>query len=306
MAWKQTDASRQWYAEEIRWSAGISDEAIIEAFKRVPRENFLPGGPWLFSTAMMPEAFRRTPDADPNNLYHNVVVAIDPARDLNSSLPSYMAAVLEYARVAAGSRVCQIGAGLGYYSAIIAEIVNNTGSVLALELDDRLAAQAGTNLSPYANARCVHADGSSHHLPKESFDVVVVNAGVTKIQRSWVESLNDGGRLVVPIIISDEEPGQITRVTRYGSRFCVEFMMDAMVYPCAGSDDREYANALREAVDTFGWYSNAELRFDVENADDSAWLITPTYWISMIEYDWTVGMSNASTQSLPSLNSTSA
>lgn len=289
MTWQQTYAARQWYAEELRWSAGISDERIIGAFKRVPRENFLPPGPWLFSTAMIPEAFRQTSDADPNNLYHNVVVAIDAARNLNTSLPSYMATIVDLMGVTIGSRVCQIGAGLGYYSAIIAELVGDSGSVLALELDGDLAAQTQSNLVPYTNTRCAHADGSSFPLPKEFFDAVVVNAGVSQIQRSWLDSLRDGGRLVVPIMISEEEPGQVARVTRHGKRFRIEFVMDTMVYPCAGSDDQNYANGLREAVDTFGWYSNAELRFDVENADSSAWLTTPTYWISMLECDWTTG-----------------
>jgi hypothetical protein len=79
----------------------------------------------------------------------------------------------------------------------------------------------------------------------------------------------------------------VARVTRHGDRFHVEFVMDAIVYPCQGSDEQTYADRLREAVETFGWYSNTELRLDLENTDDSAWLITSTYWISMIERDTT-------------------
>lgn len=279
---------REWYADEIRWSAGISDERIIRAFQRVPREDFLPPGPWLFSTAMIPEPFRETPNADPRHLYHNVVVAIDVARDLSSALPSYMAALLEHASLTAGARVAHIGAGLGYYTAVIAEIVGGAGSVVALELDGELASQARTNLASYSNARCLCDDGSSYPLPRDSCDVVVVSAGASQLQLTWLDSLREGGRLVTPLVFSDEEPGQVARITRHGGRFQVEFVMDAVVYPCHGSYDRRHADSLREAVETFGWYSDTELRLDVENADGSAWLVTPTYWISMIEREQTV------------------
>jgi protein-L-isoaspartate(D-aspartate) O-methyltransferase len=275
---------RQWYAEEIRWSSGISDERIIRAFERVPREDFLPNGPWFFSTAMMPEQFRKTRDADPCNLYHNVVVAIDVARDLNTALPSYMAAVLGHANLTPGDRVCQVGAGLGYYSAIIAEIVGEAGTVLALEIDSELAMQARANLASYPNTECISADGSSHSLPPRAFDAVIVNAGVSHIQQSWLYSLCDGGRLIVPLMFSEEELGQVARITRIGDRFRVEFVMDTMVYPCVGSCTDEHSANLRQSVETFGWYSDSELRLDVDSADVSAWIVTPIYWISMIEF----------------------
>jgi protein-L-isoaspartate(D-aspartate) O-methyltransferase len=198
-----------------------------------------------------------------------------------------MAAILEYAGLTPGARVAHVGAGLGYYTALIAEIAGEAGSVVALELESELASRARTNLASYSNARCVCADGSSYQLPQNSFDVVVVSAGASQLQLTWLKSLRDGGRLVVPLVFSNDEPGQVARVTRHGDRFHVEFVMDAIVYPCQGSDEQTYADRLREAVETFGWYSNTELRLDLENTDDSAWLITSTYWISMIERDTT-------------------
>lgn len=278
---------REWFGDEIRWAAGISDDRIVRAFQRVSREAFLPPGPWLLSTAMIPEPFRQTPDEDPRHLYHNVVVAIDAARDLSSALPSYMAALLEHSGITPGARVAHIGAGLGYYTALIAEMIGDAGSVVALELDSELASQARTNLASYSNASCLCGDGSSYPLPRHSFDVVIVSAGASQLQLTWLNSLSDGGRLLVPLVFSNDEPGQVARITRHGNRFAVEFVMDTFVYPCHGSDDQIHADSIRDAVETFGWYSNTELRLDVENADDSAWLVTSTYWISMMEHDQT-------------------
>lgn len=283
MSTDRIEILRRWYADEVAWTSGVSDASIIEAFASVPREDFLPPGPWLFSTAMMPEPMRRTPDASPQHLYHNVVVVIDAERDLSSALPSYMASLLDFARLKRGSQVTHIGAGLGYYSAIIAKVVGATGSVAALEIDPALAARAASNLKEYPTVTCVQADGSSHQFAPASQDAIIVSAGASFIQRSWVDGLRDGGVLLVPLCFSDSEPGQVSRVTRIGERFQVEFLMDTSVYPCLGSDDIHYAELLHGAVEMYGWYSNSELRFDVHNADQSAWIATPSYWISMLE-----------------------
>src|ERR1700745_1013667 len=42
---------RRFYAEEIRYAANLSTPALIEAFARVPRENFLGPGPWKIAGA---------------------------------------------------------------------------------------------------------------------------------------------------------------------------------------------------------------------------------------------------------------
>ena len=283
MSTDRIESLRRWYADEIAWTSGVSDASIIEAFASVPRENFLPPGPWLFSTAMMPEPMRLTSDPLPHHLYHNVVVVIDPERDLSSALPSYMASLLDFARLKQGAQVAHIGAGLGYYSAIIAKIVGANGSVTTLEIDPALAARAASNLKAYPTVTCVQADGSSYQFAPASQDAIIVSAGASLIQRSWLDGLRDGGVLLVPLCFSDSEPGQVTRVTRLGDRFQVEFLMDTIVYPCLGSDDLYYAELLHEAVETYGWYGDTELRFDVHNADQSAWITTPSYWISMLE-----------------------
>lgn len=285
MSTERIESLRSWYADEVAWASGVSQPAIRLAFARVPREDFLPTGPWLFSTAMIPEQFRQTSDAQPHHLYHNVIVAIDPSRDLSSALPSYMAAVIDFAGLKPGSRVAHLGAGLGYYSAIMAEIVGATGSVVALEIDPTLASQATVNLQSYAAVACLCADGTSHQFLPRSLDALVVSAGASCFQSSWLASLRDGGRLIVPLSFSDSEAGQVTRVTRRKDRFRVEFLLDTVAYPCHGSSDTHHANLLRQAVETYGWYSDAELRLDVENADESAWIVTPTYWISMVDFD---------------------
>lgn len=276
-------ALRRWYADEVRWASGISDARIISAFASVPRESFLPNGPWHFSTAMMAESYHTTPDAEPHHLYHNVMIGIDPERELNTALPSYMARVFESASIANGSKVAQIGAGLGYYSAIIAHLVGPMGSVLALEVEPSLAKECQRNLASYTNTTCVNANGADYAFESNSLDALLVHGAATHIPRGWLNSLNDGGRLIVPLSYASDEPGQVARITRHGTDFLVEFVQEVFAFPCVGATDDSHAEALREGVEMYGWYSNSALRFDLEYVDESAWVVTPSYWISMTE-----------------------
>lgn len=287
---------RRWYAEEVRWASGISDERIISAFASVPRESFLSNGPWHLSTGMMTESYRLTPDDHVHHLYHNVMVAIDPERELNTALPSYMARVLESASIGKGARVAQIGAGLGYYSAIVSELVGSRGSVLALEIDGSIANQCQQNLASYENSTSVNADGATYPFEASSLDALLVHGATTHIPRGWLKSLKDGGRLIVPLCYASDEPGQVTRITRQGNTFIVDFIQEIFAYPCVGANDDSCAEALRAGVEMYGWYTNSELRFDLEYVDESAWVVTPYYWISMTER---VDIQDAVAQSTP-------
>ena len=276
-------ALRRWYSDEVRWASGISDDRIISAFASVPRESFLSHGPWYLSTGMMTENYHLTSDDAVHHLYHNVMVAIDPERDLNTALPSSMARVLESASIAIGAKVAQIGPGLGYYSAILAHLVGPTGSVLAIEIEASLAKQCQKNLASYANITCVNADGAAYPFEGNSLDVLLVHGATTHIPRGWLDSLNDGGRLIVCLSYASDEPGQVARITRQGNGFLVEFIQEVFAYPCVGANDESCAEALRAGVEMYGWYTNSELRLDLEHIDESAWVVTPNYWISMTE-----------------------
>jgi protein-L-isoaspartate(D-aspartate) O-methyltransferase len=79
-------ALREYYAEELRAVANLQSEALVRAFAKVPREHFLGPGPWQVKSPGF-EGYWTTKDADPKQLYHNVLVAIDPSRQLNNGQP---------------------------------------------------------------------------------------------------------------------------------------------------------------------------------------------------------------------------
>src|SRR4051812_16949005 len=128
-------AARRRFAEELRHTARVRSPAVVRAFGTVPRERFLGPGPWrILSPADMMAGYRTTEDADPRHLYHDVLVAIDAARRLNNGQPSLWALLYDRLGLAAGSHVMHVGAGTGYYSAILAEIVGREGRVTAVEI----------------------------------------------------------------------------------------------------------------------------------------------------------------------------
>ena len=196
------DLRRRFYAEELEAVCRLQSPALVDAFAAVPREHFLPPGPW---TALVEVGSgggsgvqtRVTTDADPARVYHNIGVAIDPSRQLFNGHPGTIAPWIDALDLAPGGRVLHIGSGLGYYTAILAHIVGSGGRVVAFEADEVLANCARANLLPYTqvDARCGDASGQL----AGPFDAVLVNAGLTHPLESWLDAVTPGGKLVLPL-----------------------------------------------------------------------------------------------------------
>ena len=107
-----------------------------------------------------------TEDSDQRHLYHDVLIAIDENRRLNNGQPSLWALMYDNLDLSDGAHVVHVGAGTGYYSAILAEIVGRAGRVTAIEIDPVLAARASENLASRS------ATGSLIGLAKRCPDLV--------------------------------------------------------------------------------------------------------------------------------------
>jgi protein-L-isoaspartate(D-aspartate) O-methyltransferase len=169
---------RRWYADDVRLRAPVKRQmAIVEAFATVQRERFLGPPPWRLFADQMPPVTFETPDGAPGWLYHDVLVEIDRERALNNGVPSLWARCFDRLDLRRGQRVMQVGAGTGYYAAILAEVVGPDGWVTAVELDDALAARARDSLVAWRNVEVIAGDGRTHD-PGE-VDMVIVCAGST-------------------------------------------------------------------------------------------------------------------------------
>src|SRR5215468_7523166 len=244
------EEARRWYAEEIRAVAHLTSDAVVEALARVPREAFLGAGPWQIARSFeQPPQYRTTPDADPRHIYHNVLIAIDPARQLHNGLPSALAQWIEAVDVRAGDRVLHIGAGLGYYTAILAELAGPTGSVVGYEVDAALASRAEAALRPWPSVRIEAGDAAA---PAGPFDAIFVNAGCTHPRAEWLAALAPGGRLVIPLTARvpglPHSIGSMVRADRRDPRWSASIVSQVGIYDCVNARDPALEGELRKLV----------------------------------------------------------
>ena len=268
---------RRAYAEEIRAVAKLRSEALVNAFASVRREDFLGPGPWQFvptDAAGDSAGYQTTDDDNPRQLYQNILVAIDPSRNLNNGLPSWLAAWLDARELRAGERILHAGCGVGYYTAIMAEVVGPSGHVIGVEIDEELAARARRNLASFEQVEIVHGDGVNYD-PGPT-DVIFINAGVTHLKSIWLDSLRPGGRLLLPLTASDESPGQgkggMLKVQRNGAGYAARFLSTVNVFSCVGARDEEFEQGLRDALQRGDLHAVKSLRRERHEPSETCWL----------------------------------
>ena len=84
-------------------------------------DRFLPPGPWIIES--LEGTYYASENADPGQILHGVGVAIDPSRMLNNANPVKVCVQLQLADLQPGETVFHVGAGYGYFSALMAELV---------------------------------------------------------------------------------------------------------------------------------------------------------------------------------------
>ena len=276
---KQFREVRSFYATFLAASSQSSDPRIEQAFRTVHRERFLPPGPWkIFIGNTKRDAYIETPSADPIHLYQNVLVALDESKGLNNGQPSLHANWLGAIMPKPGERVVHIGAGRGYYSAILSILVLPEGSVTAFEIDKNLALAAQKNLASFGNVEVVDKDAVTSGIPEA--DVIYVNAGVTALPKIWLQALRLGGRLIFPWRPSDRI-GMALLITRKPKGLQVENVGFASFISCIGASDEE---ATRNAsnLDEVRQIRSVHLVSQKE-PDDTAVAVYKEVWFSRSE-----------------------
>jgi protein-L-isoaspartate(D-aspartate) O-methyltransferase len=242
------DDRRRFYAEEIEAIAHLDAPRLVAAYAKVPREAFLGPGPWQIVKGDL--GYRSTPDADPSHLYHDVVVAIDPSRTLNNGQPSALARWIHALELGPGDRVMHVGTGLGYYTAIMAEVVGPTGRVTGVEIDPDLASRARANLASYSQVAIEVGDASA---PTGMFDAIFVNAGCTFARPEWLAALADAGRIVLPLTVHFPQwpaggVGVMLHAQRNGDGWSARVFSQVGIYDCTNARDPAHEPEIRKLL----------------------------------------------------------
>jgi protein-L-isoaspartate(D-aspartate) O-methyltransferase len=192
-------ALRRVYARQILLRAGLlGDESAVarrigDAFAAIPRERFMGPPPWRIG---LRGGYHLCP-AEPELLYQDAVFALRFGSGINNGEPSLHARWIAALAPQDGDSVLHVGAGAGYYSAILGLCVGAQGRVSAVEHDAGLAEMARRCLSPWPNVSTVQGDGAQR--PAEPVDCIYVSASVERPAARWLDGLKPGGRLVMPL-----------------------------------------------------------------------------------------------------------
>ena len=162
----------------------LKTPAIIEAFRKIKRVDFLPKD--LEGLAELNEA-----------------LPIDCGQTI--SQPLTVAFMLEQLQPQLGDKILDVGAGSGWTTALLAEIVGEKGKVVAIEVVPELAEFGKKNVAKYnfiekGTVEVICADGSKGYEREAPFDKIMVSASVQKrVPKAWKEQLKIEGRIVTPM-----------------------------------------------------------------------------------------------------------
>jgi len=158
----------------------LKTEAVINAFRKVPREEFvLPG--------------------HRDYAYANDALPIMEGQTI--SQPLTVAAMTEALDVRLGQKVLEVGTGSGYQAAILSVLVGRKGSVITTERIKALheLAKRTLGMCGFVNIVAVNCDGSQGYEKIAPYDRIIVTASASKMPQPLAKQLKVGGKLVIPI-----------------------------------------------------------------------------------------------------------
>jgi protein-L-isoaspartate(D-aspartate) O-methyltransferase len=156
---------------------GIKNERVLNAFRTVPRHEFLPKG-------TQRQAY------DDESIPIGEGQTITPPYDV-----AFMTEVLDPKPT---DKVYEVGTGSGYQSAILSRLVKEVYSVEIHEPLSKSATAVHKKLG-YKNIHTRVGDGYEGWPDAAPFDAIIVTCAPQKIPQPLFDQLKEGGRMVIPL-----------------------------------------------------------------------------------------------------------
>ncbi len=186
--------------------AGISDERVLDAIRRVRRERFIPA------------SLR-------DKAYGNYPLPIGENQTI--SQPYIVALMTEALQIKDTDKVLEIGTGSGYQAAVLAELAS---VIYSIERIQSLSDRARTNLysQNYDNIYLIVGDGTLGLPEHAPFDKIIVTAAAPGVTGPLIDQLGNGGKMVIPagnrhiqdlLLVEKALNGRIYKSSLGGCRF---------------------------------------------------------------------------------------
>ena len=186
---------------------GISDNDVLSAVERVPREMFVP------------EALRA-------EAYENIPLPISQGQTI--SQPYIVAYMTQALCLGERNRILEIGTGSGYQAAVLAQLSRRVCTVERYRTLLRQAEACFEALKLH-NITTRLGDGGKGWPELAPFARIIVTAAAPAMPQSLAEQLDDGGIMVVPVGTSGEQV--LYRITRQGQELKEERLLDVRFVP---------------------------------------------------------------------------
>ncbi|MDA0230591.1 MAG: protein-L-isoaspartate O-methyltransferase [Proteobacteria bacterium] len=194
----------------------VTNWRLIDAMDDVPRERFVPKQ--LAGVAYIDE---------------DLMVA--PGRYLME--PRVLARLLQAATITEQDVALDVGCGTGYSSAVLGRLA---GTVVGLEPDDALAAQASQTLSAVGADNVIVVTGSvaEGYSRQGPYDVILLNGSIPFMPSSLIDQLAEGGRIIAVVRGAGEVVGRATLWVRIRGEISHRVLFDAAVPPLPGIETK--------------------------------------------------------------------
>jgi len=195
-------------AEQLR-PHGVTDERVLLAMASVPREEFL-----------APRMRRHA--------YEDRALAIDCGQTI--SQPLVVALMIQAANPQPDGIALEVGTGSGYAAAVLSRMCRR---VITVEREPALAEHASETLRRlgFDNVVVAVGDGSLGWPAEAPYDVILVAAAARGVPPPLVEQLTEGGRLVIPVVYSTEEPQDLRVYVRHGDEVTYRSLFPVLFVP---------------------------------------------------------------------------
>lgn len=196
-----------------QWQALHVDTRILDAFNKVPREQFIP------------ENLREL-------AYHDQ--PLPTLREQSISQPTTIIMMLEALELKPGQNVFEVGAGSGYQAALISHIIGPSGHLTTVDIIPELVQLATQNIASLnlTNVTVLEMNGGEGYAEKAPYDRIMITCACPTIPKPLIKQLKQGGIIIAPV--GDPETQTLVKGTKSGEKLYLEFLGQFRFVPMKG------------------------------------------------------------------------